>query len=85
MILNRWNCEKHIYEPYKVPDEWKCLTFERDLNEEVNCPHCGRVIKFGDSYTSLEFHTEAGFGFTVCEKCYEKEWERRHKYKKEEL
>lgn len=27
-----------------------------------------------DGYTSKQIHTELGFGYAVCEQCYEKEW-----------
>ena len=26
---------------------------------------------YGDTYTSLEIHTAMGFGYGVCEDCYE--------------
>ncbi len=81
MILNKWNYKKQIYEPYNISDEWNCKLYSEDLNEIVNCPHCGKKIKFGDCYTSLEIHNYIGFGFAVCEKCYEEEWIRRKKYK----
>ena len=49
------------------------------MKEIVTCPHCGDLIEYGDSYTSLEFHTEMGFGYAVCESCYELELERKLK------
>lgn len=79
MILNKWNCKKHEYENYKVPDEWNIKTYGNSMDEIINCCKCGKKIKFGDSYTSLEVHTEMGFGYSVCEKCYEREWKRREK------
>lgn len=81
MILKKWNYEKHKYLDYEVPNEWRVSLFESDMNTLVNCPHCGNKIKFSDTYTSLEFHNWAGLGFAVCEKCYNKEWEKREKYK----
>lgn len=77
MNIDKWNCKKHIYEKQQIPDNWNCKTYSSDMNEIVNCPHCGKEIKFGDGYTSLEFHTGMGFGYVVCEECYDKEWERR--------
>ena len=53
-----------------------------DLKEAVNCPHCGKEIPFGGTYTSLEIHTNMGFGFGVCGDCYEKEWERRKEHER---
>ena len=40
---------------------------------------CGKELKYGDTYTSLEIHTAMGFGYGVCEDCYEFEWKRREK------
>ena len=78
MILNRWNYEEHRYNKVNLPNFWNCKIYCKDLNEIVNCPHCGNEIKFGDSYTSLEFHTEVlGMGYAVCERCYKEEWKRR--------
>ena len=74
MILNKWNYKKHIYESYEIPNNWNCKLYSEDMNEIVNCPHCGKKLKYGDTYTSLEIHNNMGFGFGVCEKCYKKEW-----------
>lgn len=77
MILNKWNNKKHKYEPYEIPDNWICKTCSDDMYDLVNCPHCGKELQFGDCYTSMEIHTHAGFGFAVCEDCYQNEFERR--------
>ena len=82
MILNKWNYDIHDYEPYEVPDDWNCKTYSADMDEVVNCPHCGNKILFGQSYTSMEIHSKVGFGYAVCEQCYEKEWNRRKKASK---
>lgn len=79
MILNKWNYKKHKYEEYKIPDKWNVKTYGNGMDEIINCCKCGKKLKFGDSYTSLEVHTEMGFGYSVCEKCYEREWKRREK------
>lgn len=77
MILKKWNYKKHVYEDYNVPNEWKVGTvFFRDT-EEINCPHCGKKILYKDSFTSMEVHTEVGFGYCICEECHNEEWERR--------
>lgn len=78
MILNKWNNKEHTYEPYEIPDDWNCKTYSNDMEEVINCPHCGRKLKYGDSYTSLEIHTDMGLGYGVCEKCYQNEWIRRN-------
>lgn len=77
MILQKWNYKKHKYEDYEIPDEWNVKTYANGMEEIINCCQCGKKLKFGDSYTSLEVHTEMGFGYSVCEDCYEKEWKRR--------
>ena len=76
MKLNKWNWKKHEYEPLEVPDDWNCKTYSPDMNEIINCPHCGKEISFGDGYTSREIQTEYGFGYMVCADCYRKEWDR---------
>lgn len=77
MLLNKWNYQTHSYDQVQIPNDWNCKTYSDDMDEIINCPHCGKQIKFGDGYTSLEFHTGMGFGYAVCEECYNKEWERR--------
>lgn len=78
MILRKWNNKEHTYEPYEIPDDWNCKTYSNDMEEIINCPHCGRKLKFGDYYTSIEIHTDIGFGYGVCRKCYQDEWTRRN-------
>lgn len=82
MILNKWNYNTHSYDKVNISDVYNCKTYSNDMNEIVHCPHCGDEIKFGESYTSLEFHTKLGFGYAVCENCYELEMERRKQYEK---
>lgn len=68
--LNRWNYDKQTYEPYDVPDNWNVKSYSFDMDEIVNCPHCGKEVTFGSCYTSKEIHTPHGFGYAVCENCY---------------
>lgn len=82
MVLGKWNYETHEYDPYEIPDEWN-VPLITELEEIINCPHCGREVKYGETYTSKEIHNKVGFGYPVCDKCYEEEWERRRKYKDE--
>ena len=72
--MQRWNFNTREYEPYSVPADWNCKTYSVDMDEIVNCPHCGRQVAFGECYTSRQIHTEHGFGYAVCESCYEDEW-----------
>lgn len=76
-ILKKWNYEKQDYELYEVPDDYKLTLCTDDMDEKINCPHCGKELSYGDAYTSFEIHTEMGFGCNVCPECHEKEWERR--------
>lgn len=73
--IRKWNFETREYEPYEVPDNWNIKTFSWDMDEIVNCPHCGREFAFGDCYTSRQMHTKHGMGYAVCAECYSKEWE----------
>lgn len=77
MKINRWNYKTHKYDECKIPEDWNCRTYCNNMDEIVNCPHCGKKKMFGDCYTSLEFHTDMGMGYAVCEECYQLEWERR--------
>ena len=31
MILQKWNCKKHEYEDYEIPDNWNVKTYSRDM------------------------------------------------------
>lgn len=83
--FNVWNYLAHKYDTKtfvsKFPKVFK--TFSEDMDEKVNCCQCYRAIRFGETYTSNEVHTELGMGFAVCPQCYEDEWERRRKYGKD--
>ena len=79
--MQKWNFKAREYEPYCVPTDWNCKTYSADMDEIVNCPHCGRKVTFGDCYTSRQIHTEHGFGYAACGECYEKEWNEERKYR----
>lgn len=81
MILNKWNYESMEYERFTVPDNWNCKLFSDNMEEIVNCPHCGKEFRFGDSYTSMEIHNTFGLGYAVCEECYHNEMTRERTYK----
>lgn len=76
MMLQKWDVASRRYRPYQVPDSWEVSTYETDLNKEINCAQCGCEISYGKTYTSREVHTEAGFGYCVCEDCYQAEMKR---------
>ena len=78
MILHKWNYENHTYDEIEKPDGLNFKTYSDDMNEIINCPHCLKELKYGDSYTSHEYQTlGTGFGYGVCEQCYEDEIKRR--------
>ena len=78
MTLKKWNVKEHEYEDYNVPDDWNVKTFSNDMDEIVNCCQCGKKMRYGEGYTSLEVHTPTcGFGYCTCDSCYEEEWKRR--------
>lgn len=82
MLAQKWNWKKHDYEPYRIPIDWNCKLYSDDMNEEINCAHCGKKLKYGDSYSSLEIHNAVGLAYPVCEKCYNIEWQHRNNNKK---
>lgn len=70
MMLQRWSESEHRYMPYAVPDDWYVSTYEEDMSTPVNCCQCGRVLPFGECYTSYQVHTTVGMGYAVCGDCY---------------
>lgn len=68
--MRKWDEERREYAPYAVPDDWKVLCHSWDLDEECNCARCGKPMRFGDTYTSLQLHTPGGLGYGVCGECY---------------
>lgn len=76
-VYNKWNPLTHRYDPYYVPADKKLVFYGTDLEAIVNCCQCLKEIKYGDSYVSLEVHTNIGMGYAVCKDCYEQEWVRR--------
>ena len=55
-------------------DKPRKTTYSNDMEEIVVCAACGKALKFGDAYTSRKILSNGGFGFAVCEDCYEKEF-----------
>ena len=68
--LDRWNPVTERYEPFIVPADRKVAVYATDMNTEVQCAECGKKMKYGDGYTSRWIHTQHGFGYCVCEDCY---------------
>lgn len=78
-VLRRWDRVAREYVPYRVPASWKVSCYETDMDVRVNCAGCGREMPWGETYTSLEIHTEGGSGYGVCEACYLEEAARERK------
>jgi hypothetical protein len=83
MIAKKWNYKTHKYDDYVLP-QGACLV-DDDLGKHINCAVCGQEIILGNSYTSLEIHTDCGLGYCVCDKCYKKETRRRDKHDRESM
>ena len=76
-IAKRWNPYHGKYRLYVLPeDELKCSLLEDRMDKVIACAGYGKPVKFGESFTSLEIHTESGFGFMVCPMCIDQETER---------
>ena len=71
-IIQKWDYPSHSY--FSIPitsrEPLNIKTYSEDMNEIVNCCQCLKKVKFEDTYTSNEIHTDLGFGFAVCEDCY---------------
>lgn len=72
-ILRKWNYEIHDYEVFISPAEVLKI-YSEDMDERCDCANCGKQMTFGDGYTSRTIHNKAGYGFPVCESCYNGEW-----------
>lgn len=75
-VAQKWNPYHRKYRPYVLTeDELKCSLLEDSAERIIACAGCGRPIRYGKSFTSLEIHTESGFGFMVCPICLNQETE----------
>lgn len=52
--------------------------YSDDLEKVIRCKSCDKELTYGQSYTSKNHLTSAGFGYCICEECMEKEWKERH-------
>lgn len=85
MRVGKWDFEKHIYKPYKIPKEWRIVITTDDMSTKVNCASCGKELTYGECYTSRQIQLRgSGLGLGVCSECYEKEWELEYAAKKVE-
>lgn len=73
MRLRKWDYDAHEYKPFEVPGDKIIVLYSNDMNLPINCTNCFKDMTFGDGYTSRTIHNDVGFGYPVCEDCYEKE------------
>lgn len=69
-LAMKWDPAKREYKDCEIPNESVPCA---GLDETIKCAQCGRHVLFGNCYTSKQIYTTMGFGYAVCEKCYEKE------------
>ena len=71
--MQKWNYATHRYDEYAVPGNWNCVTYSAYMAQPINCAACGKVVLYGDCYTSMEIHASMGMEYSVCPNCYKKE------------
>ena len=72
----KWNPKEHKYYDYKIPNEWYSPLYVEDLDTIINCASCGKIVKFGECFTSKFIHNHVGLGYSVCYECHMNEWSR---------
>lgn len=75
MILRKWNYKTKQYDQFDSPAQ-VTKVYSENMDERVDCAQCGKQMTYGDGYTSREVHNTVGYGYPVCEECYNDEWER---------
>jgi len=76
----KWDFSREKHDSVRISES--CCSYCADMTEMVTCPQCGSMLEFGDSYTSLQYHTSGGIGYAVCKDCHEKEIEEMKKAKR---
>ena len=72
-IKGKWNYQTHQYEPHPVPEDVVIVLLSNDMDLPINCANCFKPMTFGEGYTSKTIQNNTGFGFPVCNDCYQKE------------
>jgi len=62
---------KRAYEEIEL--ERDTVLYTDDLDREIECINCWKKIKYGDSYTSKQYHTKFWLWYLVCSSCYQRE------------
>lgn len=73
-IIRKWDYKTKQYIAYITPATIISV-YSDDLDQPVDCANCGLRMTYAVGYTSKTLHNMAGFGFSVCEKCYKEECE----------
>src|SRR5690606_9233742 len=82
--VRRWNYKTQRYDQVDllhIDCEAKIKLFSEDMDEVVNCIACNAKIRYGDGYTSKEYHNPFGLGYPVCKNCQVQERSRELKHK----
>ena len=71
----KWNPKLHKYEEYNP--KFPITMYSDNMELIVFCSQCGKKVKYGETFTSLEVHNNNGFGYAVCGECYNQEYKRK--------
>lgn len=74
-LAEKKNRELDVYEICYIPDG--AVLSQSNMDELVVCAQCGRPLRYGDSYCSMEIFSGGGFGYAVCDSCHQEEKYRR--------
>lgn len=80
----KWNFDTAEYEPYELPENCPLILGQDELETVINCASCRKKAIFGSCYTSKAIHNPSGFGYPVCESCYNVESKKYTESKKNE-
>lgn len=72
----KWNFDTLEYEPYELPENCPLILGQDELETVINCASCREKVIFGACYTSKTIHNIHGFGYPVCESCYNMEFKK---------
>lgn len=73
MKAYKWIYKEQKYIEYELPKN--ATMYEMDLLMIIACASCGKPQLFGDTYTSRVIHNKHGMAYSVCQRCYSKEYE----------
>lgn len=85
MKINKWNFRLKKYELFEIPNNRNICFSSNNMSQVIQCVNCGKELTVGESNISLQYHTNMGFGYCVCNSCYQDEWGLRRYYDKVEI